>query len=146
MNTRIVLLGGLLTVILAACARPAAPSTNAPPAIRVISPAEGATLEGPKVTLDVEVANWKFVDANQLPKDGEGHLHFFVDAPAASVKSGDVIPLDQKTTYVHAGKAPYGSREIELAPGQHTITVVMGNSAHQALASPAPVSVTFTVK
>jgi hypothetical protein len=77
-----------------------------------LSPVEGATVQGPKVKLDVEVAN----------------------------------SLDQKTTYVHAGKAPHGLREIKFAPGQHTITVVMDNSVHQALAMHEPVSMTFTVK
>ena len=80
------------------------------------------------------------------PKDGEGHIHFFIDVPASSVAVGQVIPTDQPTKYIHAGKTPYTNREVDLTPGQHTITVVAANAAHQALAVPAPVSVSFTVK
>jgi len=51
-----------------------------------------------------------------------------------------------KLLMADAGKSPYTQREIELSRGEHTVVVVMGNSLHQALAVPAPASVTFTVK
>ncbi len=150
MNTRrqfILLAAGLGGMALAAACRSQSPSQPSTPAqIKILSPANGATLDDPKVAFDVEVAGWRFVDANQPAKDGEGHLHFFIDVPASAVPAGAAIPLDQKTAFVHAGKAPYAQREIELGPGRHTVTVVMGNSLHQALANPAPASVTFTVK
>lgn len=151
MHTRrqfvLMMAGFASTALAAACSAPASSnaSTSAPQ-IKILSPANGATVAGPKVAFDVEVPNWTFVDANQPAKDGEGHLHFFVDVPAGTVQAGSAIPLDQKATFVHAGKAPYTKREIELSPGEHTVTVVMGNSLHQALANPAPASVTFTVK
>jgi len=136
-----------LALSLSACqTSPPAPKTQAAPVIKILSPTAGATVTGPKVKVDVEVSAWALVDANQAIKDGEGHLHFFVDTPANAVKTGDGIPLDQKATFIHAGKAPYTTRELELTPGEHTVTVVMGNSAHQVLAAPAPVSVTFKVQ
>ena len=150
MHTRrqfILLMTGLaFTASVVAFNAPPASNTTTAPQIKILSPANGATIDGSKVAIDVEVAGWKFVDANQPAKDGEGHLHFFVDVPAGAVQAGSAIPLDQKASFVHAGKAPYTQREIELGPGQHTITVVMGNSLHQALAVPVPASVTFTVK
>ncbi len=65
---------------------------------------------------------------------------------AFSVSAGQPVPLDQRTTSVHAGKAPFTSREIELAPGKHTITVVMADAAHGVVAEPEPVSVTVLVE
>ena len=113
--------------------------------MRITSPPANVALAGPKVKIEVEVTGLSLVDANIAPKDGEGHLHFFIDTPASAVPAGQVIPTDQPTKFVHAGKAPYTNREIELTKGQHTITVVAANAAHVVLATPAPVSVTFLV-
>jgi hypothetical protein len=131
-----------LALVLAACGGAAAPAS-----IKITSPADGATVKGPKVKVEVEVANWKLVPSGATPADGEGHLHFFVDAPAAAVPAGQAIPLaEANPAYVHAGKEPLTNRELQLSPGKHTITVVMGNSAHVALASPAPQSITINVE
>jgi hypothetical protein len=127
--------------VLAGCAqRPTGDGTSK---IRVTSPVQGAQVG--KVLITAEVDNWQLVNANQAPKAGEGHLHFFVDVPASSVADGQVIPTDKPESYVHAGKAPFGSREIALKPGTHTVVVVMGDSEHKKLASPEPVSITFLV-
>lgn len=114
--------------------------------LRVVSPKKRATVAGPKVMIEVRVKGLRLVDAGTPLKPGEGHLHFFIDVPASNVKVGAMIPLDTTSRYVHAGKEPYDRREIELAPGRHTITVVAANSGHLRLAQPKPVSVTFTVK
>ncbi len=106
---------------------------------------EQRDVQGRQVKIEVQVANWKLVDAGSPVATGEGHLHFFVDQPASAVPAGQAIPAGT-AAYVHAGKAPYTSRELELTPGQHTITVVMGDSSHVALAQPTPQIVTFTVQ
>lgn len=141
---------GFATLIALAACQPTIPKSAAPsaaaPVMTITSPAAGATLAGPKVKVDVEVGNWALVAANQTPKDGAGHLHFFVDVPADAVKVGEGIPLDQTAKFIHAGKAPFTTREIELTSGTHTLTVVMGDSVHRVLAVPAPVSITFTVQ
>jgi hypothetical protein len=140
----------LLTLVLALLAACGGSTTSSPsgtaPAMRVVSPAAGATVKGPKVKVEVAVDGFKLVPANQAPVANEGHLHFFIDVPASSVAVGQVIPLDQPQTYVHAGKEPFTSRELELAPGKHTITVVAANAAHVVVDQPAPVSVEVTVE
>ena len=80
------------------------------------------------------------------PVAGEGHVHFFVDTPASTVPVGKVVPLDQANVYVHAGKEPFTSRELELCPGRHTITVVMADAAHIVVGQPQPASVTIDVE
>ena len=138
-----------IAIALTAC-QSAIPSTVAQPAaapvMKIMAPIAGTTLAGPKVKVEIEVNNWTLTAANQTPKDGEGHLHFFVDVPADAVKVGEGIPLDQTAKFIHAGKAPYTTREIELSPGPHTLTVVMGDSVHRVLDTPAPVSIMFTVQ
>ena len=115
------------------------------PTLTITAPQNSATVQGRQVKIEVQVANWKLVDAGSPVATGEGHLHFFVDQPASAVPAGQAIPAGT-AAYVHAGKAPYTSRELELTPGQHTITVVMGDSSHVALAQPTPQIVTFTVQ
>ena len=143
---RVTLLGLFCMLALSAVMAGCGTAAPAGPAISITSPAAGATVSGATTKIEVAVTNFNLVDANIAPKDGEGHLHFFIDVPASTVAVGQVIPLDDASKYVHAGKAPYNTRDIPLAKGKHTITVVAANAAHIALAQPAPVSVTFTVQ
>lgn len=113
--------------------------------LKILAPKKHTNVVGPKVLVQVGVKELALVLAGSPLKDGEGHLHFFIDVPATHVRVGALIPLDSTTRYVHAGKPPFDQREIELAPGKHTITVVAANSAHLRLAEPKPVSVTFMV-
>lgn len=116
------------------------------PALSITKPANNAVVKGPKVLVEVQSNNFKLVPAGPDIKDGEGHLHFFVDTPASSVPVGALIPSDQPNTYIHAGKDPLALRELELSKGTHTITVVMGNGGHFRVAQPEPVSVTIIVE
>lgn len=144
MNTRNRTLGmvAAMAMALAACAQvPGAGST-----MSIVSPAAGAKVKGPKVTIMVDVKGFKLVPANQASVAGEGHVHFFVDTPASTVPVGKVVPLDQANVYVHAGKEPFTSRELELSPGRHTITVVMADAAHIVVGQPQPASVTIDVE
>jgi uncharacterized protein DUF4399 len=131
-----------LALVVSACGGAAAA-----PALKIMSPADGATVKGPKVNVEVAVTNWKLAPAGTTVADGEGHLHFFIDAPASAVPAGQTIPqTDANPAYIHAGKEPLTSRELTLSPGKHTITVVMGNATHVALNTPAPQSITVNVE
>jgi Domain of unknown function (DUF4399) len=119
----------------------------AQPTMKIVAPADGATVQGPKVKVEVAVTDWKLVPAGTKVADGEGHLHFFVDVPASAVAVGQLIPpTTANPAFIHAGAEPLTSRELTLTPGTHTITVVMGNSSHVALANPAPQSITIHVQ
>lgn len=146
-NARWSLLAGFLFVLilgLVGCATAAAQPT---PTMKIVSPADGATVTGPKVKVEVAVTDWKLVPAGTTVAAGEGHLHFFVDIPATAVAVGQPIPpTAANPAFIHAGAAPLTSRELTLSPGTHTITVVMGNSSHMALSSPAPQSITIHVQ
>jgi hypothetical protein len=130
-----------LALLLAAC------DIKPPPSIKIVSPADGATVKGPKVKVEVAVESWTLMPAGSPAADATGHLHFFIDTPASAVPVGQAIPpTTANAAYIHAGKDPLSSRELELSPGKHTITVVMGNTGHVALESPAPKSITITVE
>jgi hypothetical protein len=131
-----------LLLALAGCGR-----SGATPALRIVSPTDGATVKGPKVKVEVAVTDWQLAPAGGALTESQGHLHFFIDTPASSVPAGQPIPpTDANPGYMHAGKEPLSSRELSLNPGKHTITVVMGNAAHVALSSPAPQTITINVE
>ncbi len=142
MNIRIHALAAAVVLTLSACA--AAAPANA--SMTIVAPANGAKVKGPKVKVDIDVKGFKLVLANKAPVAGEGHIHFFVDTPASTVPVGKVVPLDQANVYVHAGKEPFNSRELELTPGRHTITIVMADAAHIVVAQPQPVSISIDVE
>jgi len=136
----------LIATVAFTSTKPAATPPAAIPSLKIVAPAIGATVTGPKGKVEVDAKNWKTVAPAGSPvTPGERHLHFFIDVPASSVAVGQAIPTGDPK-YVHAGGALLTDRELELSPGQHTITVVAANAAHIALASPTPQSVTFTVK
>ena len=135
--------GVLASGLLAACSN--TPTGDGSPSIKILYPVQGAHVDGTRVSIQAEVKNWQLVKANQPAQPSQGHLHLFIDVPASSVAVGQVIPTDKPQQYVHMGAPPFGSRTIELAPGVHTVTVVMGDSLHGMLDNPAPASVTFVV-
>jgi hypothetical protein len=146
MSVGILVLFVLMATVACTSTKPAANPPASALSLTIVAPASGATVTGPKVKVEADAKNWNLVAAaGSAATPGEGHLHFFIDVPASSVAAGQAIPAGDPK-YVHAGAAPLTSRELELSPGQHTITVVAANSAHIALASPVPQSVTFTVK
>src|SRR3982751_5095876 len=103
-SRRFVLAGVALTLILAlaGCGGPSATTT-----MRIVTPPDGAMLKGPNVRFDVAVTDWKLVPAGGAINDGEGHLHFFVEQPAASVAVGQPVPATtDNPAYIHAGKDP----------------------------------------
>jgi hypothetical protein len=134
--------------LLAACAQlivPAGTATDS--AMTIVSPKDGATVKGPTVPVEVAVTNWTLVPAGGPVTEGQGHLHFFIDVPASTVEVGKAIPATAtNAAYVHLGKEPLTHHDLTLTPGKHTITVVMGNASHIALARPAPPQITITVE
>lgn len=127
-----------------ALATPVALRAHHGPQLKITSPTKGAKVKSP-VTVIAAVEAFKLVPAGTPVAEGEGHLHFFIDVPAANVKPGAMIPLDTTTRYVHLGKEPFDRRDITLAPGKHTITVVAANSGHQRIGAIKAKSVSFTV-
>ena len=63
-----------LAFVLVACG-----GTTAPPAMQIVSPADGASVKGPNVKVEVAVTNWKLVPAGAPLAEGEGQLAGIMD-------------------------------------------------------------------
>lgn len=112
------------------------------PTVRITSPRDGASVRGPQVEVKVAVQNFRTVPGGTEVKAGEGHVHILIDKPVP--KAGEVVP--QADGYVHLGAAPFDSRTVELAPGEHTLTAVLGDSTHKVLDPAATHSINVTVQ
>lgn len=77
--------------------------------IRIVEPADGATIEGRSATVRVEVTNFTLGEGN--------HWHVYVDGRERGMSEG------ASTTQI----------VNDLEPGEHEIEVVPSNTAHQEL-------------
>lgn len=112
---------------------PAALALVDAPALRIVEPADGATVTSP-VRLEVDVDNYALA-AKGVSRDGEGHFHVIVDRPC--VTPGDVINDDHH--HVGSGDA---FTEIELSPGTHELCLQVGDGFHTAVDISAAITIT----
>ena len=96
----------------------------AEPKAYIISPEDGATVSSP-VTVRFGLSGMGVAPAG-IDKEGTGHHHLLVDVDELPDMS---MPIPADATHVHFGG---GQTEtvIELAPGKHTLQLLMGNYLH----------------
>lgn len=116
-----------------------------PPAAKVyfISPADGATIEGP-VKVVMGLSGLGIAPAG-VRAANTGHHHILVDT---DLPSGADL---EKPLMVDAGHRHFGAGQTEatltLAPGKHTLQLVVGDHAHVPHDPPlASAPITITVK
>jgi hypothetical protein len=72
--------------------------------------------------------------------EGTGHHHLIIDS--ADIPKGTAIPMDAQ--HIHYGKGQT-SAEIELAPGEHTLTLQFADGMHVSYGPQWSSKVTVTV-
>ncbi len=81
--------------------------------------------------------------------EGSGHHHILVDLTEDErtlyAASGNAIPADVEPRYVHMGDGS-GCKDIELTPGEHTLTAVVANGGHITLDPPVVADVSVVVE
>jgi len=106
--------------------------------VEILAPEAGATVAGP-VTIEVSASGVEIAGAGDLV-EGAAHYHAFVDQDP--VAEGEVVPSEEDAIIHFAA----GTQELELEPGEHTVTVVLGSNDHIRLAGVPAATVTFTVE
>ncbi|MGD9894375.1 MAG: DUF4399 domain-containing protein, partial [Dehalococcoidia bacterium] len=114
-----------------------------PPAtVKITAPADGATIDGP-VMVGVEVngatvKHWNEQDPTAV------HHHLLVDVdPSTVVQAGVPLPPGQ-SSIIHTIDL---NRELmDLAPGPHTVTVVLTGTDHVPFSPSIQDQVSFTVR
>ncbi len=133
----------LSAAVLALLALPASGATPAPAGAELyfITPKDGETVTGP-VTVRFGLKGMGVAPAGiDIPKTGHHHLLIDLDGPVALDKP---IPADEKHRHFGAGQTEV---VLDLAPGRHTLQLLLGDKAH--LPHDPPVmsgKITITVK
>jgi len=106
--------------------------------VEILAPEDGATVASP-VTLEVSASGVEIAGAADVV-EGAAHYHAFVDQDP--VAEGEAVPSEDDAIIHFADD----SVELELEPGEHTVTVVLGDNSHIRHAGVAEAAVTFTVE
>jgi len=115
---------------------------TAPPGARayIISPQDGARVSSP-VLVQFGLSGMGVAPAG-VANPATGHHHLIIDAPTPDV--GAPIPNDANHRHFGGGQT---EASIELAPGRHTLQLVLGDALHVPHDPPiASAVVTVTVE
>jgi len=108
------------------------------PTVQASAPAVVPNGQPAVVTLTAQGLD--IVKANGDASGKTGHFHLFVDRPASP--AGQPIPVAPDAIHTTATRVELPG----LAPGEHTVTVVVGDGRHVPLSPPVEAKVTFTVE
>ena len=108
--------------------------------VHIISPADGATVSSP-VTVQFGLSGMGVAPAGSNIEH-TGHHHLIIDAPLPDLTQ----PVPSSDNYRHFGKGQTQTT-IELAPGQHTLQLLLGDWLHRPHDTPVQSEViTITVE
>jgi hypothetical protein len=100
----------------------------APPTLKLVTPAEGATVPAGSVSVLVEATGLKFVMPSNTVVPGEGHVHFTLDDQ----------PFKMSATPEYVLK--------NVAPGAHTLKAELVQNDTKPFDPPAEQVITFTAR
>lgn len=103
------------------------------------SPEDGATVP-PIFKIEFGVEGKEVVAADDSDDEGKGHHHIIVDGKPVS--KGTVVPKD--ASHIHYGDGRTET-EIELEPGEHTLTMQFANGKHESFGPDWATTITVTV-
>ena len=121
--------------------------TPTPPAaeanVTIIEPMEGASIPTGNVTVSVNVTNFTLVEPTGQPNaPGEGHLHYYLDAPIPTNESEPAIP--PTGGYVVSANLTHTWENV--TPGEHNLSVQLVNNDHTPLSPLVFETVNVTVE
>jgi len=112
--------------------------------VTISEPAQGATINAGDVKVVVDVKKFNIVDKlDQNAEDGEGHVHFYIDAGEIPTKDGKPA-VTKEGTYHAQATTEYVWPDVKA--GEHTFAVQLVNNDHTPLKPPVIAQVTVEVK
>src|SRR2546425_37815 len=82
-------LAGVLALVVLASATLAGCGESADRSVKIVEPAEGANLNTGDIKVAVDVKKFNVVDKiGQAASEGEGHIHYYIDAGEIPTKDG----------------------------------------------------------
>lgn len=104
-----------------------------------VEPADGATVKSP-VHVVFGAEGVEVVAAGPL-KAGTGHHHVIVDGEP--VEAGQGVPKDDRHIHFGGGQT---ETDLELAPGEHTLTMQFADGVHRSYGAAWSAQITVTVE
>lgn len=93
------------------------------PSAYIISPVDGATVDSPVVVV-FGLKGFGVAPAGTVKED-TGHHHLIIDAPLPDLSQ----PIPANDNYRHFGGGQTQT-SVDLAPGSHTLQILLGDHAH----------------
>lgn len=107
----------------------------------ILSPADNAEVTSP-VTVKFGLENMMISPAG-VEHPNSGHHHLLIDAP---LPTDMTLPIPNDANHLHFGKGQTETT-IELAPGKHTLQLLVGDHMHRPHGHPViSEKITITVK
>lgn len=127
-------------------AQPANPSAQKPSnaTLRIVSPAQDGVLSGGSLKVSVNYTGPALVPGAEAKKLDDYHLHYFLDEDAGAYLSGGKSIPAGNAHIVHSAATDVAFDN--LAPGRHTLSVVMSGNNHVPVTPALADSVAFTVQ
>jgi Domain of unknown function (DUF4399) len=94
--------------------------------VRITSPSEGDTVQGPNVSVSVAASGFTVVAAGDSTPNS-GHLHLFLDRDLSA--PGAPIPVEPGFI-MHLGTGATDYTIENVAPGEHRLIVAVGDAVH----------------
>lgn len=117
--------------------------TDAPrPTVTIVSPAEGDTVDGPAVTVQLAVDGLRIVLAGDTTP-GTGHHHLYLDD---DLTPGDMPIPTVPGRIIHMGDGSTEYTFEDVIPGDHRLIAVVGDGVHVPLQPWVVDTVHFTVR
>ena len=118
------------------------PAAPVQPEVRIVAPAEGEEVEGPNVTIRLEVTGVEIVPAGDTTP-GTGHHHLYLDTDLAPF-DGPIPAVPGQVIHMGDGSSRFTFEGV--APGEHRVIAVVGDGVHVPLQPPVVDTVRFTVR
>ena len=110
--------------------------------VTILEPAEGAEVEGPSVTVRLQVSGFPIVEAGDMT-EGTGHHHLYLDA---DLTPADVPVPTVEGSIIHMGDASSAYTFENVPSGEHRLIAVVADGAHFPLQPWVVDTVTFRVR
>jgi hypothetical protein len=117
------------------------PSASAAGALKVSSPAEGATVAGSDVTVTIELSDVVLVPPPNSAKKDDFHVIYALDVDSQPFLDGRTRLGGTPNKVVHTARKTFTG----LTPGPHSVTVILVHADHTAVQPPVTASVSFVV-
>ncbi|UCC25566.1 MAG: DUF4399 domain-containing protein [Gemmatimonadales bacterium] len=97
--------------------------------VEIVSPADGDTVDGPTLTVTLNVTGGRIVPAGDTTS-GTGHHHLYLDADLTPA-SQPVPSIPGSVVHMGDGSSTYSFTEVE--PGEHRVIAVVADGVHVPL-------------